>query len=130
MDSNFFCLGIYSTNCKRELFSAIKYSKFIVPLLIRDFDNKDTHQDKESAAKLHTTGWTGPGPSDPDWWKHAQKCCEEACDPDSRDRIDFSALAKFTPIDMRGEQQMEFGSLAEGLLMSKISSRFHRLVRF
>jgi hypothetical protein len=116
---------VYSDNCKRELFTAIQSSKSIIPLLVPDLENESTSPAKGLAAKSNSAGWTGPS-DNPSWWHHAQQCCKEPYDPDSKERIDFQALGQFDPIDMTGERQMEPGSKAVDMLLRRITSRFHR----
>jgi hypothetical protein len=109
----------------RELFFAIKYTKFIIPIFIPESEKKATPE--ETSKSL---GWSGPGEGIESWWQHAQrKCNNDQVDVNgTKETINFRALEKFKPIDMRGEKQMEGGSVAEGNLVTQITSRFHRSV--
>ena len=113
-----------SANCVREFLHASRHSKFLIVVLVPDsgpvYDNGPS------------SGWTGPGPEDKDWWQHAAKL--STCkDPDNPDKtFSWSTLAQFKPIDLRvsteadtlkEERVLETSTLE---IITRVQARFHR----
>lgn len=120
-----------SPNCIREFLHAIKHSKFLIIVLVPDRG--------PVYAEGPSSGWTGPGAEDKDWWKHANSC--SSCrDPDTGDTFTWRALESFPPIDLRvagGEktraddgngiqEEEQLQGKAELEIIKRIQSRFHR----
>jgi len=116
---------VNSDNCKREYLSAVRFSKFVIPVLAPDL-GKITIRTATGDSRKVCTGWSGKDGREKDWWKHILNVCEESKDPDSGETIDWSWLSRFEPIDMRSEVQKEPGSPAEIQIVRRICSRFHR----
>ncbi len=96
---------------------ALNEWKFIVPALV------------PPGAEVRpgvNSGWTGPGPADPNWWRHAATCCPDSLDPDSGARIPWELLAACQPVDLGADGALAAGSDAEMELARRIASRFHR----
>jgi hypothetical protein len=111
-----------SANCVREFLHASRHSKFLIVVLVPDsgpvYDNGPS------------SGWTGPGPEDKNWWEHAAKL--STCkDPDNPDKtFSWSTLAQFEPIDLRvskdtlkEERVLETSTLE---IITRVQARFHR----
>ncbi len=111
-----------SANCVREFLHASRHSKFLIVVLVPDSgpvcDNGPS------------SGWTGPGPEDKNWWEHAAKL--STCkDPDNPDKtFSWSTLAQFEPIDLRvstdtlkKERVLETSTLE---IITRVQARFHR----
>ena len=111
-----------SANCVREFLHASRHSKFLIVVLVPDsgpvYDNGPS------------SGWTGPGPEDKNWWEHAAKL--STCkDPDNPYKtFSWSTLAQFEPIDLRvskdtlkEERVLETSTLE---IITRVQARFHR----
>jgi hypothetical protein len=115
-----------SVNCIREYLHAVHHSKFLIPVLV---PNKGLVR-----AGGPSSGWTGPGPQDQNWFRHAINASEvEALkDPDTGKDIPWEVLAKFEPLDLRDIAQMDDDSQSHMLeevvraIVIRIRSRMHR----
>ena len=83
-----------------------------------------------------SSGWTGPGAEDKNWWTHAASTSSYtdphtgkpwSLDPDTNKKFSWSALANFQPIDMRSptaSEDMFEATVHE--IVRRIMGRFHR----
>ena len=108
-----------SGNCVREFLHTVRHSKYIIPVLVPD----------KGPTRMGASGWTGPGAEDAEWWRHATSC-SDCKDPDTGAAFSWSALGRFTPVDLRVNAGAEgaAGALeaAEVEIVRRIQSRFHR----
>ena len=74
-----------------------------------------------------SSGWTGPGGEERDWWLHASTHSLSS-DPHSGKAIDWSALSLFSPVDMRSCRLEEKSSQQDALheIARRLQNRFHR----
>jgi hypothetical protein len=117
-----------SPNCVREFLHATRHCKFLIVVLVPD--RGPIYPDGPRS------GWTGPGPENKDYWKHAASC--SSCkDPDTGAAFSWAALSSFEPIDLRvrddqlaEEEQRDAEErllqAAEREIVKRIQSRFHR----
>jgi len=117
-----------SRNCRAEISNAMKFGKYIVPVLLPGV--------KAEGPQGYSDGWTGPGYEDSHWWQHARriaKVAEKEIKQENGDElavVAWSALSQFAPIDLRGEE-LEEGALkvdSKGLvtILNRVLSRLHR----
>lgn len=125
MISDAFC---NSVNCHREFLHMVRNHKYIIPLLVPDHGLVNTN-----AGGRQSSGWTGAFVADDkDWWKHAESICQTNEDPDRPgQKIAWSYLESYTPIDLRKEEYNDDGSLlddsaAEKDIIKRVMSRFFR----
>ena len=114
-----------SENCVREYLLALRHFKFIVPVLVPD---------KGPTANGLSSGWTGPGPEDKQWFKHIFSIARSA-DPDTGEPIPlhlWSELSAYVPIDIRlaqGNDTAEEHQVLEKAVIEiakRVLSRLHR----
>ena len=105
---------VRSANCKRELCQAVSSYKRVIPVLMPptvvnpDDWQRHEYKDREQLdAAVRDSGWGGPGPHPPGpapkgWWEHAARVSGgDFCVTPEGDRIEWSALGEFEPLDLR-----------------------------
>ena len=108
-----------SDNCLREASHAFREWKYIIPLLVPR---------GRMLSSGSNSGWTGPGPGDKQWWRHAEEQCKlhGKSDPDSGEAMQWQLLEAFAPIDLEQAGALDAGSDVEVEIINRILSRFHR----
>ncbi len=102
-----------SGNCIREFLHAVRHTKFLIPVLVPD--------QGPVRANGPSSGWTGPGAEDAEWWRHTSGC-SDCLDPDSGELFEWASLAPFRPVDLRVESVDD----AVSEIVRRVLSRFHR----
>jgi Leucine-rich repeat (LRR) protein len=112
-----------SGNCIREYHHAVRHCKFLIPVLV---PNKGPVRPNGPSS-----GWTGPGPGDQNWFQHAATISNKynTKDPDTGDSVLWQALQSFEPIDLRPVNMDDEKRVIEEVILEmvkRIRSRMHR----
>ncbi len=118
-----------SVNCIREYLHAVRHSKFLIPVLVPNKGCVD--------GDGPSSGWTGPGPEDKEWFHHAIKVSKVKAlkDPDTGKDIPWEHMSKFEPVvDLRCLENLDDDSQAQArvleeavrVIVIRIRSRMYR----